>query len=519
MTGDEASERPGAAVSGYRIERLIDTGGVAAVYEARKLGPGGPGARVACKVMHLVRRGEPLHRELVRREAVLGLRISGGHPNLVEVLDFFDDAQEQLCIVMELVDGASVIDLHERGQPMPCPVVRRIAGEVLEALVYLHGRGVLHRDLSPRNILVSTGGAVKVADLGLARRMEHGQVHTGTFRGTPMYATPEAIHLLDLDARADLFTLAAVLYELVTGVPPCGKQSQVAHMLMHIVMGKFAPLPPDTPADLAELITGLLRLDRDERRPQTAAEALALLRGHDLPVASRAELGELAASAQPRRDQVVASARPPDVLAPGHVLAPRVTSAAREPAAGDVAPVAGDAVPDAVPEHMTSGADAVVLERVAPGAGEAAPERVTGGMGDGMHERVADALAKALAEEAPGRMAGRVASMAAIVACIVVLAFLLGDRLRGKPDAAPQASDVAAPVTAPIPVAPVTETAEIPAVPVRARETPEPRRAQERADGVQRKRIRGPRRGPAGPAPMPSRVVPVASETPWWGVE
>jgi serine/threonine protein kinase len=152
----------------YRIERLIGTGGAAAVYEARRLAPSGPGERVACKVMHADRRGGG-YRAMVWDEAVLGLRHAAGHPNLVEILDFFDDAREQLYIVMELVDGVHGEALRGPGQRLPFPIVRHIAVEVLQALVHLHGCNVLHRDPSLRSILVTASGAVKVADFGIAR--------------------------------------------------------------------------------------------------------------------------------------------------------------------------------------------------------------------------------------------------------------------------------------------------------------------------------------------------------------
>ena len=148
---DHAPEQIGAAED-YRIERLIGVGGMAAVYEARRQGPRGAGERVACKVMHEQRpaRGVPAaeharrrarRRELARREAVLGLRITAGHPGLVRVVDYFDDArgaEGRRCLVMELVDGASVAELRGSDGRLPVPVTRRIACDVLEVLAYLH---------------------------------------------------------------------------------------------------------------------------------------------------------------------------------------------------------------------------------------------------------------------------------------------------------------------------------------------------------------------------------------------
>jgi hypothetical protein len=373
---DDALDQPGVTGRCYRIERLIGMGGAASVYEARRLGQNGPGERVACKVMHAERRVAPGFRRLVWDEAVLGLRMTAGHPNLVEVLDFFDDTTEQLCIVMELVDGVNVDQLRGPELRQPFPIVRRIAIEVLEALVHLHGRNVLYRDLSLRNILITAGGAVKVTDLGIARLMEKGLVHTSEIRGTSVYLSPEAIDRLPLDARADLFSLGAILYDLVAGQPPCGDQSMLGAIFARNLLGKFDPLPPDTPEDLAPLITGLIRPDRDARWPQTAAEALALLRGHGQPVASHEELAGLGLGAQARRDQEVTDHRPTNALPPGHVLAPRDD---RDPAERPVGGASSRFVEDearALPASVAETDVEVLPERVAETDVEVLPERV-----------------------------------------------------------------------------------------------------------------------------------------------
>jgi predicted Ser/Thr protein kinase len=386
MHGD-AFDQPGATRRGYRIERLIGRGSAAAVYEARWLGPNGPGERVACKVMHVEQRDAPGFRRLVWHEAVVGLRFTAGHPNLTQVLDFFDDAQEQLCIVMELVDGASLEELRAPGQRWPFPIARRVAIEVLEALVHLHGRNVLYRDLSMHNILVTAGGAVKVTDFGIARVMEQGQVRTSEIRGTPVYLSPEAIEGRALDARSDLFSLGAVLYDLVAGVPPCGNHEMRGAVFARTLYGKFEPLPPDTPADLTELITGLLQIDRDARRPQTAAEALALLRGHGQPLASPEDLAALVGPAQARRDQALAGKRPANVLPAGYVLAPRddrhqTERTARKPSVR-VAGGAAQALPAraaekdamALPEHVAESDPRALPERVVTSEVEVLPAR------------------------------------------------------------------------------------------------------------------------------------------------
>lgn len=319
----------------YQIDHLIGTGGMGVVYQAQWLLPAGHKLPVACKLMRDERHAVPHYRELVTQEAVLSLQLSHNHPNLVTVLHFFEDVEERLCLVMELVEGGSMHELLSAFQQLPHMVIRRIAVDVLEALTYLHGHGVLHRDLSPCNILVSSKGAVKVSDLGLAKVMEQGQAWTQTFRGKPAFASPEALRRDVLDARADLYSLGAILYWLLTGgYPPCGDNHEPDHILDRSARGDLAPLPADCPQDLVDLTLGLLRHERADRQPQTAAEGLVWLRRRGERVAGAADLGSLAAivarraAEQSRRDSAA------QALPRGYVLVPRVPDEPAPPGPG-----------------------------------------------------------------------------------------------------------------------------------------------------------------------------------------
>lgn len=315
-------------MSRYRIERLIGVGGMGMVYEARWLLPYGESMPVACKVVRDDRRDIPHYREFIRQEAAIGMRLGHNHPNLVTVFDFFEDDQGRPCLAMELVQGGSVADLLDAYHRLPPTVVRRIAIKALSALACLHDAHVLHRDLSPCNILVSTAGEVKVSDLNLVKLMEHGQAHTHTFRGKPVYASPEAREHGPLDARSDLYSLGAILYHVFTGKPPCGDERDPDRILECSKREAFAPLPGSTPRDLAELTMGLLRSQPDARKPQSAHEALALLHRSGEPIAGRADLGGLVTTAMQRRENErragdTAQQQFLEVLKPGDMLVAR----------------------------------------------------------------------------------------------------------------------------------------------------------------------------------------------------
>lgn len=315
-------------MSRYRIERLIGVGGMGMVYEARWLLPYGESMPVACKVMRDDRRDIPHYREFMRQEAAIGMRLGHNHPNLVTVFDFFEDDQGRPCLAMELVQGGSVADLLDAYHRLPATVIRRIAIKVLSGLACLHDAQVLHRDLSPCNILVSTVGEVKVSDLNLVKLMDQGQAHTHTFRGKPVYASPEAREHGPLDARSDLYSLGAILYHMLAGKPPCGDERDPDRILECSKREDFAPLPGSTPQDLAELTMGLLCSQPDARKPQSAHETLELLHRSGEPIAGRADLGGLVTTVMQRRQSErragdMAQQQFLEMLEPGDMLVAR----------------------------------------------------------------------------------------------------------------------------------------------------------------------------------------------------
>ena len=306
----------------FCIERPLGVGGMADVYQASWLLPPSQRVPVALKLLRreLASRDTRDTRDaFASREALVGLRLTHNHPNLVSVFDFFEDLDERLFLVMELVEGGTLADVVQASAAAPHDVVRHVAREVLGALAYLHAHDVLHRDLSPSNVLVSTRGYIKVSDLGLAKSMRDGVAHTQTFRGKPAYASREALQCLGLDARSDLYSLGATLYELLAGAPPFGESSALPLLRARMENDAIAPLPASVPSDLATLCAGLLRPDPETRRPQSASEALALLQPCEAPDDSVRFLADFAREAHRYRQH-----EPPMASLPaGVVLSPR----------------------------------------------------------------------------------------------------------------------------------------------------------------------------------------------------
>ncbi len=473
-------------MSTYRIERLIGIGGAAVVYQARPLLAGGDGPPVACKLMREECRASRVARALVKKEAALGLRVTPGHPSLARVLDYFEDAGgEGPCIVMELVDGGSLQALLGPDR-LPFPVTRRILTEVLQALAYLHGMDVLHRDLSPCNVLISTTGSVKIADLGIARVMERGHTCTKNYRGKPAYDSPEALQTLTLDVRSDLYTLGAVLYELLAGTPPCGEDEAFADVVKRTLRGDFAPLPLDVPADLAELTMSLLRTERDAREPRTAIEALALLRRHDQPTASQAELAALVMDMKSRRGAEPDGAHRAPSLAPAEVLEPGDWLVAR------TVPEPDEPVPDAEAAQPPAPAQPPVFplppEPPLPPLPQPPPRDARRPQSSG--------AARVASPPRPRREAAyRAVGGTLLLVCVLVSGFLLHEHIQGERDAGSrqQRPEVPASVTAPAPAPPLHTTPERPEV-AETEPTARPRhdRKKKHADGPHPIRVEEP---------------------------
>jgi len=257
-----------AVADRYRIERVLGEGGMATVYLAEDLKHH---RKVAVKVM----RPEftaTLGTDRFLREIEIAAKLS--HPHILPVHDS-GEADGLLYYVMPWVEGESLRDRLNREGALPVEVALRLARETAEALEYAHQRGIVHRDIKPANILLS-GGHALVADFGIARALGSGDAltQTGLSIGTPQYMAPEqAMGEATVDARADVYAVGGVLYEMLAGRPPYTGATPQAVLAKSLTE---APKPLDASrAGLPGAVTGAVAraMARDvNARYQSAAE-------------------------------------------------------------------------------------------------------------------------------------------------------------------------------------------------------------------------------------------------------
>jgi serine/threonine-protein kinase len=298
-------ERLAAALSGrYVVEREIGAGGMATVYLARDLRHKRP---VAVKVVR-PELGGRVGVERFLREIELAARLQ--HPHILPVFDsgaVEDDRGLPIpYLVMPYVEGETLRQLLQREGRLPVDAATTIAIEVADALAYAHAKGVVHRDMKPENILLSGSHAV-VADFGVAKALEQGTLpgasdarltSAGLALGTPQYMSPEqATGDATVDARADQYSLACVIYEMLAGEPPfAGPTAQTV-----IAKSLTSPRPhiarvrAGVPLQLDEIVVRALAVEPRDRYPDMGALRTALTSARGLPARTVSRRGILGA--------------------------------------------------------------------------------------------------------------------------------------------------------------------------------------------------------------------------------
>jgi serine/threonine-protein kinase len=265
-----------ALIDRYRIQRELGRGGMATVYLARDLRHD---RQVAIKVLH-----PELAAVLGAERFLAEIRTTANlqHPHILPLFDS-GSADGQLFYVMPFVDGETLRARIERETQLPVADAVRIATEVADALAYAHERGVIHRDIKPENILLH-GGHALVADFGIALAVQQagGQrmTQTGLSLGTPQYMAPEqAMGDKNVDARADIYALGAVCYEMLIGEPPFTgptPQAIIARVLTSAAAALTASRPTIPPHIEHAVLTALAKLPADRFASANAfAHALA----------------------------------------------------------------------------------------------------------------------------------------------------------------------------------------------------------------------------------------------------
>jgi serine/threonine-protein kinase len=268
----------------YRIEDLLGEGGMGAVYKAwdtrLKL-------NVALKEMvpqpgldeHTL---NELHQQFEQEATILAPL---NHPHLVRVGDFFEEG-DNTYLVMDFVEGDSLIDLISKEGTLSEAHVLNWALQLLDALTYCHSRGVIHRDIKPQNVIITPEGQAVLVDFGLVKLWDPDDPHTKTVMrgvGTPEYAPPEqySSHEGHTDPRSDLYGLAATMYHALAGEPPLGAAERMADPEQFVAVREISP---DVSTRTSIAVMKAMALARSQRWESAKEMAEALIEGETAPL-------------------------------------------------------------------------------------------------------------------------------------------------------------------------------------------------------------------------------------------
>lgn len=337
----------------YEVRSLIGRGGMAEVH----LGFDTRLHRiVAIKMLRIDLARDSIFQARFRREAQAAASLN--HPNIVAV---YDTGEEVITapdgrgvsvpyIVMEYVEGHTVKELLADGTPVPIDEAVEIVSGVLSALEYSHAAGLVHRDIKPGNIMLTTDGKVKVMDFGIARALADSQAtmtQTNAVVGTAQYLSPEQARGEQVDARSDLYSTGVVLFELLTGRPPFRGDSAVAVAYQHV--SAIPPTPssitPDVPEALDRVVMKALAKNRDDRYSSAAAMRADLIRaarGADVNAPATQVWAAAAANDGATQTLAMAPPPPPDYTGPTRTGAQAASPTATMTAVGQEGEGEGD---------------------------------------------------------------------------------------------------------------------------------------------------------------------------------
>jgi serine/threonine-protein kinase len=314
----------------YLLGKELGEGGMGTVYQATDLRTGGT---VAVKVVRPSLVSDRDYVTRLEREAKSAAAVDS--PRVVRIIDL-NTEQDITYFVMEYVDGRTLAERLKSG-PLTVRQALYVAREITWALDAIHARGIIHRDLKPQNIKVDAGGAVKLLDFGIARDLSMpGVTSVGVFVGSPVYAAPERIDGRN-DIRGDIYAVGAILYEMLTGMPPFTGATPMTVLHKHATE-PVPPLPPGVPDHTRAVVMRALA-KRPEDRYQTPRELAAALGAAIAEVGGTAEVQRVAGlgSQTPLPGTPAGAFANPTAAAPGYP-APAQSAA---PAQADAPPAAG----------------------------------------------------------------------------------------------------------------------------------------------------------------------------------
>lgn len=291
-TGLLVTGSPADRIGGrYTLLGLLGVGGMGSVYRALDVELD---EVVALKMLRQDLVNEPGMLERFRREVKLARRVT--HKNVARVFDIGEHGPDKF-LTMEYVEGDPLSTLVTRQGALPLARVVELGTAICAGLSAAHAAGVVHRDLKPENVLLAKDGRVVITDFGIARaHVDDGaRTQVGTAIGTPAYMAPEQVQgLADIDARADIYALGAMLYELFTGEKAWKGESVVSIAAARLVQPPPDPRTrrPDLPTACAELVMKCMARDR-EARPKQAEDVAAELANLTIPAARQLPVGTL----------------------------------------------------------------------------------------------------------------------------------------------------------------------------------------------------------------------------------
>ncbi len=317
-----SSELLGTDIGPYRLVRRLGMGGMAETFVAIRRGPNDFAQRVCLKlVLPFFREDEEFVR-LFQREAKLAAKLR--HSNIVGVIDFGEIAGRSY-MALELVDGVDLQVLldSQSGKRLSPELVALLGHDLASALDHAHnppresdfegsyGGAIVHRDISPSNVLISRHGEIMLTDFGVAKAVSGSSRKHSAVKGKIPYMSPEQLRLESLDGRADLFGVGVVLFESLCGQRPYEGGHDPATIML-ILQGTHQPLAslaPGAPTELCALIDSLIEPDRD-KRPESAAALIELLDLFVPSPRSRRELGKTVTKLHPEEENAI-SGYPP----------------------------------------------------------------------------------------------------------------------------------------------------------------------------------------------------------------